>query len=92
MHLYGYGGFGISMLPYYNPALGKLWLERGGTGVVANIRGGGEFGTAWHEAGAPGRQAACRTTISPRSPPTSCDAASRGPAASPPRADRTAGC
>ncbi len=51
VHLSGYGGFGISQLPYYNPSVGKLWLERGGTGVVANIRGGGEFGTAWHEAG-----------------------------------------
>jgi prolyl oligopeptidase len=51
VHLSGYGGFGISMLPNYNSALGKLWLERGGTGVVANIRGGGEFGTAWHDAG-----------------------------------------
>jgi prolyl oligopeptidase len=51
VHLSGYGGFGISMLPSYNSALGKLWLERGGTGVVANIRGGGEFGTAWHDAG-----------------------------------------
>jgi prolyl oligopeptidase len=51
VHLSGYGGFGISQLPNYNSALGKLWLERGGTGVVANIRGGGEFGTAWHEAG-----------------------------------------
>jgi prolyl oligopeptidase len=51
VHLSGYGGFGISQLPYYNSALGKLWLERGGTGVVANIRGGGEFGTAWHDAG-----------------------------------------
>jgi prolyl oligopeptidase len=51
VHLSGYGGFGISQLPYYNSAVGKLWLERGGTGVVANIRGGGEFGTLWHEAG-----------------------------------------
>jgi prolyl oligopeptidase len=51
VHLSGYGGFGISMLPNYNSALGKLWLERGGTGVVANIRGGGEFGTYWHDAG-----------------------------------------
>ena len=51
VHLSGYGGFGISQLPYYNSAIGKLWLERGGTGVVANIRGGGEFGTAWHDAG-----------------------------------------
>ncbi len=51
VHLSGYGGFGISQLPYYNSAAGKLWLERGGTSVVANLRGGGEFGTAWHEAG-----------------------------------------
>ncbi len=51
VHLSGYGGFGISQLPYYNPAIGKLWLARGGTGIVANIRGGGEFGTPWHEAG-----------------------------------------
>jgi prolyl oligopeptidase len=51
VHLSGYGGFGISQLPYYNPAIGKLWLERGGTAVVANIRGGGEFGTRWHDAG-----------------------------------------
>jgi prolyl oligopeptidase len=51
VHLSGYGGFGISQLPYYNSAVGKLWLEQGGTSIVANIRGGGEFGTAWHEAG-----------------------------------------
>jgi prolyl oligopeptidase len=51
VHLSGYGGFGISQLPYYNPSVGKLWLERGGPGVVADIRGGDEFGTAWHEAG-----------------------------------------
>jgi prolyl oligopeptidase len=50
VHLYGYGGFGISMPPFYNSAIGKLWLERGGTSVIANIRGGREFGTAWHEA------------------------------------------
>ena len=51
VHLSGYGGFGISQLPYYNSAIGKLWLERGGTSAVANIRGGGEFGTPWHDAG-----------------------------------------
>ncbi|MCL2428647.1 MAG: prolyl oligopeptidase family serine peptidase, partial [Alphaproteobacteria bacterium] len=51
VHLSGYGGFGISQLPYYNSALGKLWLERGGTSVLAALRGGGEFGTAWHDAG-----------------------------------------
>lgn len=51
VHLTAYGGFRISVLPAYQPVLGKLWLERGGTGVVANLRGGGEFGTGWHEAG-----------------------------------------
>jgi prolyl oligopeptidase len=50
VHLYGYGGFGISMPPHYNSAIGKLWLERGGTSVVAHLRGGREFGTAWYEA------------------------------------------
>jgi prolyl oligopeptidase len=50
VHLYGYGGFGISMPPFYHPAIGKLWLERGGTAVIAHIRGGREFGNAWYEA------------------------------------------
>ena len=49
--LYAYGGFQASMLPSYSSTIGKLWLERGGTFVLANIRGGGEFGPAWHEAG-----------------------------------------
>ena len=49
--LYAYGGFEISLTPVYDPVLGKLWLERGGVYVRANIRGGGEFGPAWHEAG-----------------------------------------
>ena len=51
VHMTGYGGFGIASRPYYNSSIGKLWLERGGTSVVANIRGGGEFGVPWHEAG-----------------------------------------
>ena len=51
VHLAGYGGFAVSELPTYRSSVGKLWLERGGTAVVANIRGGGEFGTRWHEAG-----------------------------------------
>ena len=46
-----YGGFLSSETPYYDPVLGKLWLERGGVFVLANIRGGAEFGPAWHEAG-----------------------------------------
>jgi prolyl oligopeptidase len=47
--LYGYGGFQISKPPAYIPEMGKLWLERGGAFVIANIRGGGEFGPAWHQ-------------------------------------------
>ena len=49
--LYAYGGFGVSETPRYNAIVGKLWLERGGVYVLANIRGGGEFGPAWHDAG-----------------------------------------
>lgn len=49
--LYAYGGFQVSMTPSYSANVGKLWLERGGVFVLANIRGGGEFGPAWHEAG-----------------------------------------
>lgn len=48
--LYGYGGFQVSLTPSYLGAIGKLWLEKGGVYVVANIRGGGEFGPAWHDA------------------------------------------
>jgi prolyl oligopeptidase len=46
--LYGYGGFQVSLTPSYLGAAGKLWLEQGGVYVIANIRGGGEFGPAWH--------------------------------------------
>ncbi len=49
--LTGYGGFQASVLPYYAASVGKLWLERGGVYVIANIRGGGEFGPDWHKAG-----------------------------------------
>jgi prolyl oligopeptidase len=56
VHMTGYGGFGHASLPYYSSAIGKLWLERGGTSVTANIRGGGEFGTRWHDAGRLGRK------------------------------------
>jgi len=48
--LYGYGGFQSSLLPGYSATVGKLWLERGGVYVVANTRGGGEFGPKWHQA------------------------------------------
>jgi len=46
-----YGGFEVSYTPFYSGTMGKLWLEQGGSFAVANIRGGGEFGPAWHEAG-----------------------------------------
>jgi prolyl oligopeptidase len=49
--LEAYGGFQVSETPEYSGIIGKLWLERGGVYVLANIRGGGEFGPAWHEAG-----------------------------------------
>jgi prolyl oligopeptidase len=46
--LYGYGGFEVSLTPNYSATVGHSWLERGGAYVVANIRGGGEYGPAWH--------------------------------------------
>ena len=48
--MFGYGGFEISETPVYKPEMGKLWLERGGAYVMANLRGGGEYGPRWHEA------------------------------------------
>jgi prolyl oligopeptidase len=47
--LYGYGGFEISLKPWYSGSFGRAWYQRGGVLVVANIRGGGEFGPAWHQ-------------------------------------------
>ena len=46
--LYGYGGFEVSLTPSYSGVVGAAWLARGGTYVVANIRGGGEYGPSWH--------------------------------------------
>ncbi|RXH37045.1 prolyl oligopeptidase family serine peptidase [Bradyrhizobium zhanjiangense] len=48
--LYGYGGFQIPLLPSYLGPVGRLWLEQGNAYVVANLRGGGEFGPQWHQA------------------------------------------
>jgi prolyl oligopeptidase len=47
--LYGYGGFQVSQVPAYSGTMGKLWLEQGNAYVVANLRGGGEFGPDWHQ-------------------------------------------
>jgi prolyl oligopeptidase len=48
--LYGYGGFEVSLAPFYSGVTGAAWLEQGGAYVLANIRGGGEFGPRWHQA------------------------------------------
>ncbi|WP_371096101.1 prolyl oligopeptidase family serine peptidase [Streptomyces sanglieri] len=48
--LYGYGGFEVPLVPSYDAVTGRAWLERGGTYVIANIRGGGEYGPDWHQA------------------------------------------
>jgi prolyl oligopeptidase len=48
--LTGYGGYGISQTPYFDPGL-RVWLDRGGVFALANLRGGGEFGEEWHRAG-----------------------------------------
>jgi len=49
--LNAYGGFEVSRLPFYSGTIGSSWLEKGGVYVLANIRGGGEFGPQWHQAG-----------------------------------------
>ncbi|QDQ28613.1 S9 family peptidase [Chitinimonas arctica] len=54
--LYGYGGFEVSMTPWYSAGAGKAWIEKGGVYVVANIRGGGEFGPRWHQAALKGNR------------------------------------
>ena len=51
VYMTGYGGFGLAVEANYNSRLGLLWLERGGTVVYTHLRGGGEFGTPWHDAG-----------------------------------------
>ena len=48
--LYGYGGFEVALTPWYSGIAGRAWSTRGGVFVLANIRGGGEFGPAWHQA------------------------------------------
>jgi prolyl oligopeptidase len=57
--LTGYGGFEVSELPEYNGVRGSGWIERGGVMVVANIRGGGEFGPQWHESAIKDKRMRC---------------------------------
>ena len=54
--LYGYGGFEVSLDPYYLGVSGVAWMDRGGVFVVANIRGGGEYGPEWHKAALKGKR------------------------------------
>ena len=49
--IYGYGGFEVPELPFYSGTFGTAWLDKGGVFVLANIRGGGEYGPKWHQAG-----------------------------------------
>jgi prolyl oligopeptidase len=54
--LYGYGGFEVPQVPWYSGNIGSSWLARGGVFVLANIRGGGEFGPQWHQAALKGNR------------------------------------
>ncbi|MBT9555069.1 MAG: S9 family peptidase [Myxococcales bacterium] len=54
-YLYGYGGFNISVTPWFSPGF-AVWLEEGGVLAIPNLRGGGEFGEAWHQGGMKGRK------------------------------------
>jgi prolyl oligopeptidase len=57
--LYGYGGFEVSLNPWYSPGYGTAWFANGGALVVANIRGGGEYGPAWHQAAVKAKKQNC---------------------------------
>ncbi len=64
--LNGYGGYDISLTPQFLGAATRLWLDGGGIFVIANLRGGGEFGETWHQQGALTHKQMCSTTSSPR--------------------------
>src|SRR3546814_3820382 len=53
--LYGYGGFNVSMTPAFSPTR-LAWVDKGGILAIANLRGGGEYGKAWHDAGRPDKK------------------------------------
>ncbi len=61
--LYAYGGFEVSQTPAYPAKAGAAWLERGGVYVIANIRGGGEFGPAWHQAALKEKRPRCEEDL-----------------------------
>ena len=63
--VYGYGGFDVSLTPFFDPNA-AWWIEHGGIYAVANIRGGGEFGEEWHRAGMLEKSKMYLTTSSPR--------------------------
>ena len=89
--LTGYGGFEVPLTPAYSGVTGRGWLARGGTYVVANIRGGGEYGPSWHTQASRPNGTAC-TKTSPRWPRTWSSAASPRRSSSGSRAAATAAC
>ena len=88
--MYGYGGFSVDTLPAYRPDV-PAWLELGGIWVTANMRGGAEYGEAWHRPACASRSRTCSTTSSRCAEQLVADGYTSPPAARDARADRTAG-